>query len=476
MAGLICGIALAFLHGRDADVDEAYTLAEARLPAAELIRVIASRELNGSAHTILVAALPGPWSTDGAADARWLSVLFFALGVAVLYAGLARRNGPAAATTGLLLATCNPITLSTAWTGRGYAMAFLWGVMLWLSAARQIENRRRSDDILWGTLAATSAYVHFFLVPLCLAQWLFVSRERRWRRSDLPLAGAAIALLGWTPVAMFLIAGGDNGQLPDMPVPSLHDRIALLVDFLAAGFSGNRLGQFALVGVLGVGMLMALRTSAPRPRSHMWLGGVGCLAVLAATEAGSIVHPAMLTAKYLPIAASSLAAVVAVAAQTTSLRLQTVRRGLVAVYPLVLAVLTCSGLLLWGRAVMTEPSPGATSWTAAAQYAERWGTSSDVVTTMVPFEEHAARRVVLRTRLAIVPAAPATASEMLEASGYTDRDCLPAPPDGADVWLFSTQSPYLAQHLPGAARCSGLVVRSRAQIGFVTVIRLGRGR
>jgi hypothetical protein len=311
---LILGIGAAVVawigYGRtDLTLDEGYSQMEASLSAKALWHVLTRRELNGSAHTVLLFAL-----NLGDAPAWALRSVSTVIGLAfvrVLFAAL-RRFGTAAALAGVAVTVLNPDVLFDFVDARGYSLALLAVAGTVYLMFRVLDTGSSRWAAGYGVLCGFTVYTHFFAALVVVAElvWLLLvncGRWPSWRRTILPLV-----LLG-LPAAVFFITGGaTRGQLPRVPALSLHDYVSGAVDLIAGGANGDRPLQALAVVVFLAVVLLGLRTSA-RYRREVLLGVMGLAFLVATAAVAARAQPAIYSSRYLSVGLPLLGLAVAAA-------------------------------------------------------------------------------------------------------------------------------------------------------------------
>ncbi len=198
--------------------DETYNAYLVGRPWRELLHVASRSEPAQALYLVLLK----PWSElVGASDAtlRIPSVIFAAgAAAAVTVLGrelLGRRAGLLA---GLLLAT-NGFVVAWSQQARTYAFAVL---AVTVTSLLFVQARRSGSTARWaayGIAAGLAPWCHFYVAIVVVAQLLTLLQRPRPPRRPVAVA-AGIALLGWIPLALYVV-DGTRENVEWIPSPSL---------------------------------------------------------------------------------------------------------------------------------------------------------------------------------------------------------------------------------------------------------------
>ena len=158
------GIAARFTPASPLWLDEALSVNLASLGLADL-----PDALRHDGHPILYYALLGLWIDligDGDQAVRWLSGLFSAAAVPVMWAAARRRMGPVPAAYTALLAAASPFLIRYGSEARMYALVTLIAALGWWATEAALENPSRWR--LAGVAAAVAAglHTHYWMIWL----------------------------------------------------------------------------------------------------------------------------------------------------------------------------------------------------------------------------------------------------------------------------------------------------------------------
>lgn len=419
LLSLAAGLVPLAVHGRrQLWADETVSAYLARLPADDLLRALWERELNGAAHSVLLAGL-----RLGAAD-EWLLRLPSALAVAaacwVVIGVAARHLGRlhgllAGALLGLL-----PGVVEVAANARSYALGVLVVAVL-TSLVDRLTPRR---CLAYGIVAGVGLYAHFFVALVVLGHLAFLLATRdpvlRRPRSLLLAAGplAALAL----PLAAFLLSPGNRGQVSWVP-PLTGE---LFVDYTArsvVGMLGSPTRVLLLLLVLLVPALVAGLLGRARGTGRPFaLGAATWLSVVLLAAAVSLAKP-LFVPRYLWLALPGVVLL------------------LVAAHAAARPVLRPVVLLSW-TAVVAVALPATTPST------EAWGDAVTAVRELAqPGDAVDSYWLFLRPALTYyappdgtggvdwTPAGPVSAEELLTSADLRPRTSCLQPPAGGTLWL-----------------------------------------
>lgn len=243
-------------------LDEAVSVAIARLEWGDLWAIVSEREGNMSLYFVVLHL----WHmvSDAELWLRGLSVVFSLGTIAMTYL-LARRivEARAAAASALVVAV-NGLFLTEATQIRGYALAELLVVSSCYFLVKALQDSSRGAWALYAVAAGLSLYVHLFAGLVIAGQLVSLAWRGRgnvpWGRAA--AAGAGVAVLAGPIVAFALFRGGQIGWIGE---PTLSKTVGTFV-VMAGGLAGGRaraapdqiLG-LALTLLYAIGFLMAAR-------------------------------------------------------------------------------------------------------------------------------------------------------------------------------------------------------------------------
>jgi mannosyltransferase len=190
-------------------LDEALSVAYARLPWPRFAQLMQSRELNMLPYYL---ALRG-WIHFGTVEwvVRSLSAIFSIATLPLFYALGVRLFGTRVGRIAVLLLALNPYDIRFAQEARGYSLMLLLVTASTLLLVRAVERPSPPRVSAWMSYALTAtlaAYAHFYAILAIGAQWasLAIARPRGvpWKR--IVLAGCTIGIL-LLPLAAFVLLG-----------------------------------------------------------------------------------------------------------------------------------------------------------------------------------------------------------------------------------------------------------------------------
>jgi mannosyltransferase len=284
---LITAVALDVFHlgARSLWLDEATSIAFARLDWQTLLRILSRAEANMSLYYGLLHV----WMRLGESEftIRLLSVLMALAAVGAIYLLGERMYSPQVGLVSALLLAVNAYHVTYAQQARSYSLLVLLVTISSLAFIQAIERptwKRWAIYIITGVLAV---YAHFFgfLVLLAHGTSLAFSDRRRlsWKHV---FVSAAIIGLCLSPLAVFALTR-DTGQLSWIAKPTRQDILQLVYDLTGAGPTGAK----PLVVVYGLACAIAI-WAAIKPRVRRcwflltWFG-----LPIALTLAVSVVKP-----------------------------------------------------------------------------------------------------------------------------------------------------------------------------------------
>lgn len=419
LLSLAVGLVPLAVHGRrQLWADETVSAYLARLPADELLRALWERELNGGAHTVLLAVLR-------LGDApEWLLRLPSALAVAaaswVLVGLAARRLGRAHGLLAGALLGLLPGVVEVAANARSYALGVLVVAVL-TSLVDRLTPRR---CLLYGVVAGVGLYTHFFVALVVVGHVVFLlaTRDPVLRRPRSVLLAAVPLALSALPLAAFLVSPGNRGQVSWVPALTGD----LFVDYTArsvVGILGSPTRVLVLVGLLLVPALVAglLGRRAGTGRAAL-LGATTWLSMVLLAAAVSLVKP-LFVPRYLWLALPGLVLL------------------LVAAFAAARPVLRAVVLLCWAVAVavaLPATTPSTEAWGDGVDAARALAQPGDAVDTYWRFLRPALTYYAPPDGTGGVdwtPAGPVSADEFLTSADLSPHTSCLAPPAGGTLWL-----------------------------------------
>jgi mannosyltransferase len=212
LVGVIAlGSVLRLLHLGAASLwlDEALSVAYARMPWPQFVHVMQARELNMLPYYLLLRAWihlgTGEWIVRSLSAIFSIATLplFYQLGVRLF----ARRTGR----IGVVLLALNPYHIRFAQEARSYSLMLLLVTASTLLFVHATESSSQSSTRAWVAYVVTgvlAAYAHFFAILAILAHWASLAIVRpngvAWKRAALPAAAMCVLLV---PIAAFVLLG-----------------------------------------------------------------------------------------------------------------------------------------------------------------------------------------------------------------------------------------------------------------------------
>lgn len=225
MAGLmLIGLALRLPTERGLWLDEAITVAQARLPLAQLLATLKSTDIHPPGYLLI------QWLNVRILGVSELAVRFPSIiaGVAlipVLYFAGRELYGRRTALMAAALATLAPLAVWYSQEARMYALLLLPSVGAVLYQVKAVRYGRTSDWIFYALCSASMLWIHYFAVLQVITQQLafgaVVWRTKRpsfLRKWALSIAVTGVALI---PIVLLLrsqLAG--SPQLDQIALPS----------------------------------------------------------------------------------------------------------------------------------------------------------------------------------------------------------------------------------------------------------------
>jgi mannosyltransferase len=456
LVGAVVGSWMAY--GRsDLTLDEGYTSAETQLHLGSLLKVLWSRELNGSLHTLLM------WSFDrpGPTLLRLTSTIFMVAALALLHRFARARLGHWPAFVSLVLAATNPAIQEDMVIGRTYALSMLLVMTSFLLLEAAVRHGGTMRFVRWGSLSGFMLYAHFLTGLVVAAQvlWLVVfyrARIREW------VAGLVAGLVLLIPIGLFFFSGGaSHGQLLSVPPRSVGALVANGLEVLA-GYARVATATEVVVVLLVAGVsALGLATRSRRVAAL----GVFSFAVPVATLAfGAQFASSLFSERYLVFAVPGVAIAVGAGIRECldrSARLTLVTTTLLTATSVVFCLVVTVSL---ANAPWTQRHP----WSAAT----RTIGTGQTVTTAVPAEGYIARFYAQQYGAIFVPEFPETAAAFLAQSAYDDRTCAGLARPIGPLWVASTMSQNSAGGYRNLARCINFRPTGIRTYGSVRVAEL----
>jgi len=255
VAGVIAlGSVLRFVHigAPSFWLDEALSVAYARMPWPQFVHVMQARELNMLPYYVLLRG----WIHLGTGEwiVRSLSAILSIATLPLFYRLGVRLFGTRTGRIGVTLLALNPYHIRFAQEARSYSLMLLLVTASTLLFVHATESSSRSSTRAWVAYVLTgvlAAYAHFFAILALLAQWVSLAIVRpngvAWKRAALS-AGAMCVLLA--PIAAFVLLGhADSAEW--ISKPTLR-RVEYLVYSIIGGdnTSGARLFAYPVYAVV----------------------------------------------------------------------------------------------------------------------------------------------------------------------------------------------------------------------------------
>jgi len=426
-------------YGRsDLTLDEGYTSAETQLHLGALLKVLWSRELNGSLHTLLM------WSFDrpGPAVLRLTSTVFMTAALILLHRFVRAHFGPCPAFVSLVLAAANPVIQQDMVFGRTYALSVLLVMISFLLLEVAVRDGGTVRFVRWGGLSGFMLYAHFLTGLVVAAQvlWLVMfyrARIREW------VAGLLAGLVLLIPIGLFFLSGGgSHGQLLSVAPRSVSALVTSVLDVLA-GYARVATATEAVVVLLVVGVAtLGLATGTRRVAAL----GVFSFAVPVVTLAfGAQFASSLFSERYLVFAVPGFAIAVGAGIRgclDRSARLTLVTTTLLTAMSVVFCLVVTVSLT---NAPWTQRHPWSATMRAVGP--------GQRITTAVPAEGYLAHFYARQNGAVFVPGTPETAAAFLAQSSYDDRTCAGLAEPSGPLWVASTMSPDFDAEYRKLVRC-----------------------
>ena len=238
MLGLVAigaALRLLYLGAPSIWLNEALSIAYARLPWQQFTHLMATRELNMLPYYLLLRV----WIHLGAQEwiVRSLSAICSIATLPLFYRLGARLFGHRVGLIGLGLLAIHPYHIRFAQEARGYSLMLLFVTASTLLLASANNGGSRRSTALWiGYVVASvlAVYAHFYAGLAILAQWaaLAIANPPGFQRRQFALSAMAICIL-LIPVAAFVVLGHAD-PATWIPQPSVR-RVEFLIYSLLGG-------------------------------------------------------------------------------------------------------------------------------------------------------------------------------------------------------------------------------------------------
>ena len=206
-----------FQLGRDSFwVDDGFTVTHTALGNGPFWQVVLDHEMNGVAYAVFMHS----WVRFGGSETwvRLPSVVFVAAAVPLLFALGRRLFDERVGLTACILLAVNAFVVEYAHEARTYAFTLLLATTSILLLVRLIDRPSQSRWAAWVLVTVLLGHAHFFGILVILAEAVAVSARGSLATPRRPLAkGFAVIAVLLLPIAWFLAAGGDKGQVDAAP-------------------------------------------------------------------------------------------------------------------------------------------------------------------------------------------------------------------------------------------------------------------
>jgi 4-amino-4-deoxy-L-arabinose transferase-like glycosyltransferase len=226
-------------------LDEALSIAYARLSWPQFVHLMATRELNMLPYYLLLRI----WIHLGTQEwiVRSLSVICSVATLPMLYRLGARLFGERVGQISVALLAVHPYHIRFAQEARGYSLMLLLLTASTLLLVRATDSSSRHRARVWVAYVVTSAlavYSHFYASLAILAQWasFLIARPRALPLKSLSLSIAGMCIL-LVPLAAFVLLGRADpaGWIPNPNV----ERVEFLIYSLLGGDNSSGARVFA---------------------------------------------------------------------------------------------------------------------------------------------------------------------------------------------------------------------------------------
>jgi mannosyltransferase len=359
VAGVMATLVVLSLHEIQAKgywFDEAMSLDYARRPWDDFVAVLTGSELNGSLYYLVLRA----WRLlgEGETRVRFLSILFMAGTVPMLYLVGVRYVGAAGALLGCAIFALSAFVVEYAQEARMYAMGVFLASAAVFAWTRGAETSSARWWAVYAVLISASLYVHFFcgFLLLALTLLLVVGRAPRTRAAILAHVIAAAAAL---PIALFVLT--PRGNIDWIP-PTTPARAADVLVQLAGGSVALALVVYggAAMGIIG------------RRREELWrlLPIILWFAVPVALGLVAATWKPMLITRYFIVAVPAVALLAGAGMARLAVTIGTRRLPMAVPAMVLVAALSAGPLADWYERPRTD-------WRGAADWVQRTALSDD---------------------------------------------------------------------------------------------------
>jgi uncharacterized membrane protein len=254
------------LGARSLWLDEAFSVAVARLSWSDFWSIIFQWEANAGLYSLLLKIWSHLDTTEFAV--RSLSAVFSIATVPLLYRIGRRLFSPHIGITAAWLLAANPFFIRYAQEARAYALVLFLVTLSSSIFIRCIDTPTGKRFAFYAMVSTLAAYAHFFafLIPASHLSSLLCTRRTAIKRRDI-ITGAVLYTLCALPLVYFMVTR-DSGQVDWIPgvsllsLPTLFFAFSGLVDMLAAAV-------YLLIVPLGLHKLHASYRAAPG-RHEQW--------------------------------------------------------------------------------------------------------------------------------------------------------------------------------------------------------------
>ncbi|MBA2683187.1 MAG: glycosyltransferase family 39 protein [Gemmatimonadaceae bacterium] len=245
-----CALRLFHLGTQSFWLDEALSVAYARLSWPQFVHLTVARELNMLPYYLLLRGWIRLGSEEGIV--RSLSAVCSIATLPLMYRLGKRLLGARAGLIAVTLLALNPYHIRFAQEARGYSLMLLLITGSTLLLVRAVASASRHSVALWVAYVVTSAlaaYAHFYAGLAVLAQWTSVAIIRPGGLPTRAFALAAVAIgVLLLPIAAFVLLGHAD-PATWIPIPTVR-RVEYLVYSLLGGDNTTGARVFAYPALL----------------------------------------------------------------------------------------------------------------------------------------------------------------------------------------------------------------------------------
>lgn len=220
LMGLVAGLGFYSIAEKSLWLDEAFSVALARLDWSEMWRVITVREANMGLYYVLLHY----WVKLGTGEfmVRSLSAITAIVSIAPVYGIGTRMFGANTGIIASLLLALNAFFIQHAQEARGYALVFLLTATSSYLLLRAIDKSSVKNWGAYAVIGALSVYAHFFAAWVIAANFLsgFTLRGSA-QKKNLILSNLAIAILASPLLVPILTPDSHDLHLGWLAKPSL---------------------------------------------------------------------------------------------------------------------------------------------------------------------------------------------------------------------------------------------------------------